>query len=502
MDKILLLLPIDLIIVAACVLVLLRRGRLAHSHPATIYLFFHIYMVTLRLAALATGALTLFADWGLQFGPVTYDEIARAAVMMDAALVLVTIASLSASRHDLRKNGPPPQPGQEGPKNLSLGIIWMVCAVVIPIGMIGLLTLADLPQFRGLAFVRDALGRWQSSSWVSITVTWVGLGLLALMYWYGFKPWLMIPMVLYLLLMGYQGYHRFRIIIPAILLIQIYLDRHQQRWPSPRVFVVLVALILLFYPLKTIGQMAQVGAGPTEIATASADIIGEALSGRAGDQQFLDQFASVLTLVDENGVFYYGRTYLALFTLPIPRQWWPDKPELAAYLSDISRPWRPMGEAGMIATYLGESYANFGYIGAAIIAYLLAYWLARAYFRAYRSNYFTAVHFGYLLIASNLLQVYRDGLVSIVVFTFVNMMPLTLIVLLHLLRLKPRPRWSPGPGSSRPPASSAANPGLLPKTTVGGLPPTGRHTAKYRSSVGGEDRALVRAGGAMGQDDK
>jgi hypothetical protein len=242
--------------------------------------------------------------------------------------------------------------------------------------------------------------------------------------------------------MGYQGYHRFRIIIPAILMIQIYLDRRQLRWPTPRIFVLLAALILLFYPLKTIGNLAQEGAAPTEIVAASADIIGEALAGRVGDQQFLDQFASVLNLIDDYGHFYYGRTYLALITLPVPRQWWPAKPGLADYLIDISIPERPMSEAGMIATYLGESYANFGYIGAALIAYLLAYWLARAYFHAYRNNYFTVVHFAYLLIACNLLLVYRDGLVSIVVFTFVNMMPLTLIVLLHLLRPKPKPRFN------------------------------------------------------------
>jgi hypothetical protein len=244
-------------------------------------------------------------------------------------------------------------------------------------------------------------------------------------------------MLLYLALMGYQGYHRFRIIIPALLMIQIYLDRHQRRWPTLRIFVLLAALIVLFYPLKTIGNLAQEGAAPTEIATVSADIVGEAFAGRAGDQQFLDQFASLLTLVDNYGRFYHGDTYLALITLPIPREWWPEKPELAAYIDDISIRERPMGEAGMIATYLGESYANFGYVGAAIIAYLLAYGLARAYFHAYRNNYFTVVRFAYLLIACNLLLVYRDGLVSIVVFTFVNMMPLTLIVLLHVLRPKP-----------------------------------------------------------------
>jgi len=80
---------------------------------------------------------------------------------------------------------------------------------------------------------------------------------------------------------------------------------------------------------------------------------------------------------------------------------------------------------------LGESYANFGYVGIVLIPLLLAYFSGRAYFHAYRSNYYSVTRLAYLLIACNLIHVYRDGLVSIVVFTWVNMMPLMVIVLLH-----------------------------------------------------------------------
>jgi hypothetical protein len=67
------------------------------------------------------------------------------------------------------------------------------------------------------------------------------------------------------------------------------------------------------------------------------------------------------------------------------------------------------------------------------MCFLTAYWLARGYFHAYRSSYFSVSRFAYLLIACNLIQVYRDGLTSLVVYTSVNMMPLTIIVLLHLM---------------------------------------------------------------------
>jgi oligosaccharide repeat unit polymerase len=179
--------------------------------------------------------------------------------------------------------------------------------------------------------------------------------------------------------------------------------------------------------------MTQEGATFGEISQSSSALIKDAMSGQAADQEVLDQLASSLTLIDQAGRFYYGTTYLVLMTSPIPRQWWPDKPGLADYQKDFSTPSRPMGEMGMIMTFIGEFYLNFGYVGIVVMSYLTAYWLARAYFRAYRSDYSSVARFAYLLIACNLIQVYRDGLMSVVVYTTVNMMPLTIIVLLHLV---------------------------------------------------------------------
>jgi hypothetical protein len=98
-----------------------------------------------------------------------------------------------------------------------------------------------------------------------------------------------------------------------------------------------------------------------------------------------------------------------------------------------------MGEMGMIMTFIGEFYINFGYLGILIMSFFTAYLLGRTYFHAYRSSYYSVLRFSYLLIACNLIQVYRDGLTSLFVFTVVNMMPLFVIVLLHLVRpLRPK----------------------------------------------------------------
>jgi hypothetical protein len=342
----------------------------------------------------------------------------------------MTIGSIRASVVDKRVVVASQATGTEPPANLSLRHIWTIVAVVFPFGLFGLYAFSFIP---GLTGDRVELGEWQTSSWLGITQVWTGLALLALIYWYGFKWWLSTLMSLYLLLMAFQGLHRFRVIIPVLLLIQIFLDRRKMRWPPTYVMVLIIAIAFLFFPLKNIGRMAQEGEAVTQIIDDSKETINSALVAEAPDQTFLDLFACALTLIDENDKFYYGKTYLNIVTLPIPRQWWPEKPSVADYINDISRPRRPMFEMGMIVTYLGESYVNFGFLGIIMIPLLVGYWLSRAHFKAYRSSYFSVARFAYLLVACNLVQVYRDGLTSIVVFAWVNMMPLALIVVLHYI---------------------------------------------------------------------
>jgi len=430
-DDVLSALIIDLAVLTGCTILLLRYARLAHSHPAVIYLFFHVLAVSSRLLAILAGAETLFTKWGMIYEPVTEAELARAAFLADLVLVIMTAAWISASLIDSRKSGQNrPQPESQ-PVTLSLRHIWTVAVVAFPIGVMGVAFIGRVP---GIEMPELDLGEWQESSYLLITTTWAGLALLALIYWYGFRWWLTAPMLVYLFLMSVQGFHRFRAILPLIMLLQIYLDRRQKKWPPMVITTIIIATMLLFYPMKTIGRMAQQGATLTEITHSSQEILSDVLAGQNGDQTVLDQLASSLTLIDRNGKYYYGSTYLALLTSPIPRQWWPDKPGLADYQNDISMPSRPMSEMGMILTFIGEFYINFGYFGIVGMSFLAAFWLGRIYFRAYRSNYYSIARFAYLLIACNLIQVFRDGLMSLFVFTVVNMMPLSIIVLLHFIR--------------------------------------------------------------------
>ncbi len=431
-------LVVDLFALTVCAVLLLRYGRLTHSHPATVYLFFHLLAISSRLLAILAGAETLFSRWGGVFEPVTEAELIRAALLADLVLLIMTVAWISASRVDLQKSDGKSEQELKETTTLSLRHIWSVVAVAFPIGVIAVALIGSIP---GLEKPEIDFGEWRESSWLIVTTTWAGLSLLALIYWYGFRWWLVSPMLVYLFVMAIQGFHRFRAIIPLILLLQIYLDRHQKKWPPTYIMAVIVAAMLLFYPMKTIGRMAQEGATVTEISESSTEILRDVAAGQSGDQTLLDQLACVLTLIDRADKLYYGSIYLVLAASPVPRQWWPEKPGQAEFMKDFSTPSRPMGEMGMVMTFIGEFYINFGYAGVAIMSFLTAYWLARIYFRAYRRSYYSVVRFSYLLIACNLIQVYRDGLMSLFIFTVINMMPLSAIVFLHLVRpLKPERR--------------------------------------------------------------
>lgn len=422
---------VDVLCLVTCAALLLRYGRLGHSHPAVIYLIFHAYAFTFRLFSLVGGSKTLFSTFQGNFEPVTMAEIMRAAGMADAALVVFTLACITAYSTGSRRNPRYGQPGGSGRTDmitLSPLHVWRIVLFALPIGVFGLLFLTNLPGMQQSANGDSLLNQ---SSYFAITPSWTGLCLLSLIYLNGFKKYFAIPLVLYLLLMILQGYHRFRVIIPTILALQIYMDRHQMRWPTYRMISIYALLVLAFFPMKSIGRMIQRGESLQEIIINSNESISEALSGEHGDTQFMDQFASALTLVDDHGKFFHGSVYLALITLPIPRQLWPDKPGLADYLKEISTPTRPMGEFGMIVTYLGELYVNFGSLGVYFVTFLLGYLLSKLYFAAYMQNYYSVIRFVYLLVSCNLIVVYRDGLISFVIFTFVNMMPLVLIALLH-----------------------------------------------------------------------
>ena len=436
-----------------CVIMLVRTKELTFFHPATLYLIFHGAVITTRLLALNAGAPTLFDEARFLrsgFMPVTYDEIARATIYADIALFMSTIAFIVAGMvHKNRQLGSKQPQKSQFDTPINKGLFLNIMYVAFVIGVFGIIFVGYLPGTDTRLIDSIAVSEWRDSSWIFITQSWMGVALIGMIYIHGFRRGLVILMILFLGIQLYQGFHRFRFVLPLILLLYIYLKHRGYLWPPRWAISLAIVLAVLFLPAKTIGRMMQAGYPINVIAEETISYIVNLPTKSTSDLVFLDQFAMGLTLIDENGQFYYGTTYLPLLTLPIPRQIWPDKPELAFFMSDISTASRPLSRLGTIVTYLGESYANFGFLGIIFVPYIFSYLIGRLYFTLKDKPIESVSMLLYLMILTTLLQVYRDGLISLVMFTLVNFMPLSVAIGLHFIRWKPYATQPAGVGAAK-----------------------------------------------------
>ncbi len=422
MDLITSALVIDLSTFCVCAFLLLKVGRLSAMHPATIYLFFHLWVVTKRLVELNLGAPLSMA---FPHQPITLTELTRAALMFDLVLFVMTVGWIITSAADFKKNGPLPAPGQEKAPNLSktylVGFAWLM----VPLGIVGM--------FAGRG---DTTGAGGVASTILGTINlWVPLALMPLFYWYGPRRWLIGGALVALWICETRmGQTRWLILLPTIFFCFAFLSRSGLRWPPRKVVLLLLAMGVLWLPGKQISTIIIGGGGIGDIAqTVASEWTTSATEANHPDNQFLDMAAMTVGLVDEKGKFYYGGTVLPAFFNFIPRALWADKPQAAQWELEISTKDRPMSTYGMTASLMGASYVDFGYTGVVLIPFLFSLFLGWAYFQAFRCTHYSVGRFAYLVMACVLFQPYRDGLYSFFIFNFNCMLPMYIIVALHLI---------------------------------------------------------------------
>lgn len=412
---------LDLVVVATCTLFLVAKGGLRHSHIAVIYIGFHLLVFSLRAYGVDHGGETYFGT--------TTPEIVRALLYADGFLIAATIGWLTVPKDRRHHDGASRQA-----KSWTSFPIRGDAAVVIT------LLAAPVSIFTLINYSRSPSGIDNSQSlagYMTMPSVWLGACLGMLAYKYGIRWLVLVPMTVYGLVVVTEGVGRYRIILPAILLLQIYLDRKDRRWPSLRVIVLFIVMFFAFFPMKDLAQAHRTDASRAEMIQVAKDSMSLSAKGQDSGQRILDQFASVLTLTDNHGSKFWGEPYVNSMLIPVPRSIWSEKPTLADHLVAISSPSRPLAQNGAVATMPGDLYLNFGLAGVLLGGFALARLSGRAFFRAYRDGYGTPTHFAYLLLAASSVQVLRDGLVSLVTFTFIKNFPVVLFLVVCWM-LRPR----------------------------------------------------------------
>lgn len=392
--------------------------RMAFWHPLTAYLLFHIYSFSYRAFKIYAGA-PLMYEGQANAEVITIQEINRAMLWADVGLIVFVLASLWAHLNFEAKAERPTIRRVMNPN-----IARTIGILCLPIGAYFLYSLKsatlNLSEDNAAAGYAQVAAMWPIGA----------LGLLV--FTFGFR-WYLIGLIAFFLgVVALQGYHRFMLILPLLFFAAYYLQTIRRRWPTWPILVGALLVALIFPRLKYIGQAIQYGDTTEAVAQFTQSFDFTSKNKEIGpSEDFLDQYAGALTLADYNNRKFGGSTYLAVITLPIPRAWWPGKPGLADHLQEISTSGRNYTVEGRIITYLGESYLNFGYVGFFFIPALMGYLLTAYCLHAATGPMQRLSRYIYLVAFMALLQTFRDGLLSIFVFTIVHNMPMLFALILH-----------------------------------------------------------------------
>jgi hypothetical protein len=410
---------LDLGVVIAVVVLMFRR--MAFWHPLTAYLLFHLYSFTYRLFQILGGSPLMYAGQA-NAEAITPEEITRAMLWADAALILFVAASWWAHMVFEAKSDQPIER-----RVLNLNIAKAVGLLCLPLGAYFFYVV----KTTGFVASIDSA----STGYIQAMSMWP-IGVLGLLIFaFGFRLHLLALTAVFLGAVALQGYHRFMLILPLLYFAALYLQTQRRRWPNILIIVGALFVGMVFPRLKYIGQALQYGDTQEAMNQFSQAFVKDKQSyvESFATEDFLDQLAGGLSLVDGNDQKFMGSTYLAIVTLPVPRAWWPNKPGLADHLQEISTSGRRYDIEGRILTYLGEAYANFGYAGLIIVPLLLGYLLTAACLRATTGPMLRLGRYLYLVFFMALVQTFRDGLLSLFVFTFVHNMPMLFTWILHSL---------------------------------------------------------------------
>jgi len=415
-------LAIDAFTVVICLVIAIKEAR-TPLHPAWTFLGLHLYIVTFRLVQLYAGAIPLKVGFAW---PVSVSEMIRAGVASDIGLLAIA-AGWIVARVKLRRSRPaPPKVVVVSKLRILLG-----AALAMAGGAFGLLTVRRFE--RGVTNTS-----WDQTGYLFATTSWPAWSMCLLHFIYGFPILLLIVTLGVFIVVGFTN-ARFAVIIPMIFLTLLWLSRRRSsKFPFVLVAGILAAF-LVWLPMKPFVKMVKGGSGATDSAVEAIRFTYAEFNKEEGslDQQFLDMVAATMTLSDVHGSWYWGGTILPLFTSPVPRILWPEKPKMNQYQVDLQVPSRNMTDYGMTAGLVAEGYVNFGYAGVVLYCFGVGFAFAWAYWKVARSDRRSASWLLYLFCLASAAQLYRDGLISGVWFPFVYAAPIGFMAISHWI-------WKPG----------------------------------------------------------
>lgn len=412
---------IDLLLVLIFFMYLISKKEISFLNPCFLFLVFHFFFVSIRAYQILILDTDIIANlWYDDY--VTVDEISTALIVADFTLLGFFLGfNLLINKFIIK--GEKLSKQYLNYKEKSPIKIKSYLTVMTFLGVFGTLSFAVLPGQAGN--LEDA----ESNMFITFLTNLGVISALLLIYERGFKKIYLIYLFVILAIFSLQGYHRYRVILPLLFLMGYYLKMNNLKIPPVKYLFIGFIVFVFSFPLKQIGRSFQKN-DQIDLVEIGEESFNDIVGGESGDMSFLEQSAAMIGSMDKKQMVFYGNTYTPILFFWVPRTFWSEKPSLNQWQHDISSGGRNYAQMGQISLFSGESYANFRYFGAFFIPFIIGRFYSKNYY-LYRNINIKHKGFLFLLLLNMILfQVWRDGLISLIIFPIVNYLPIVLLIIL------------------------------------------------------------------------
>ena len=387
-----------------------RSPTFSLFHPLTFYSVFHGFVFVFRPIVARINDFNLVYR-GYQFTPSPSDKLT---VILASNLGFLAFAFFCLVSGNVAMRFK-----QDGfaaaERNRLKPLLSWVLAICVPIGLYSLSKMWNLATTTGSgyeAMIRDAgtgyyLNTQDNGYLVEAQLMLASCG--ALVAWvYRFRLLAVLPLIGFVIFRAGTG-GRGPFVTALVTVGLLYLYEHRRRFPSIGVIGLLVAVVLAF---NTVGD----DRGAAIRRAIGNDSGSQTFAGTRANERFLEgmDFANleyfeylVYTIPQRTHTYGYFLDALQVFTEPVPRVLWKNKPVGAPFnrifLLDYGR------AIGMTRSLPGEGWYSLGWLGVVIWCGLWGYtlgWIYRRFVEGPQSTFKTAA---YMIFIPILIVAFRDG---------------------------------------------------------------------------------------------
>lgn len=393
---------------------MLWRGQWTLFHPTAVYLAFHVVVFCVR------PTLVRFFDFDTVFRYMRLvpkaDDLHLALMLSSAALVMFFVTFTLTTVHAL--------PLQLGPKRELTGAdrraFLITAALFAPLGLYSVFgTEMTGERVGGVYIMTGSTGYATELKHVFIPLS------ILFMLVARWKWWSYLPFAGYVFYRASQGWGRWTIVLSCFLVVLVWLWDHRKRFPAWR-FILPVPFLLILFLNMTHDRLffwnwiRGYDTGRVTVTDSSRDWRERLDTLDFANYDFLTY---IVTYVPRRTQSYtYGTQYLQLFTEPIPRKLWKDKPVGAPVkffdLNDYGN------FIGLTPSLVGDGWMSGGWLGAMLTMGIAGSSLGLAYRWFTRNQEQVHKACAFLIINAMIVQLFRDGGISIFKFLIFALMPL------------------------------------------------------------------------------